>query len=153
MTSEEIKAKLELFKKSKTDEDLIKEEAFVLMSGYLSEIERLQEVLGFTKKDMAEKIKTSASYLTQVFKGDKPLNFITLAKLQLALDIRFRIKAIPVTNTMTIVNENNFFDKIHQYKCAKQGVWIYKNNHSLNPSYNKQDIKIQKVNDYKAIAT
>lgn len=38
-------------------------------------------------------IKTSGSYLTQVFRGDKPLNFITLAKIQKALNIRFEISA------------------------------------------------------------
>lgn len=76
---------------SKSEEELIQEEADILMANYLSEIEKL----GITKKEIAEKIKTSPSYLTQVFRGDKPLNFITLAKIQRALKVRFTVQMEP----------------------------------------------------------
>ena len=53
--------------------------------------EIVQEEKGITRKELASLIKTSPSYLTQVFRGDKPLNFITLAKIQRALGIRFTV--------------------------------------------------------------
>ncbi|NCW88573.1 MAG: XRE family transcriptional regulator, partial [Chitinophagia bacterium] len=42
-----------------------------------------------TRKLLAQLIGTSPSYLTQVFRGDKPLNFMTLAKIQKALNVSF----------------------------------------------------------------
>ena len=78
----------------KNDTEEVSHEAQILMFKFLSEIERLQESRGLNRKSLAEAIKTSGSYLTQVFRGDKPLNFITLAKIQKVLNIKFNIKAI-----------------------------------------------------------
>jgi ribosome-binding protein aMBF1 (putative translation factor) len=61
------------------------------MASFLSVIEIVQEEKGISRKELASMIKISPSYLTQVFRGDKPLNFITLAKIQKALGIRFRV--------------------------------------------------------------
>lgn len=68
-------------------------EAQMLMFSFLSEIEKYQELNKVNRKSLAEKIKTSPSYLTQVFRGDKPLNFYTLSKIQRVLNIKFNIKA------------------------------------------------------------
>lgn len=94
MTSDiknKLRDKLKSWESSKTPEDLIKEDEYILMANYLSEIERVKSKLGFTRKSLAKEINTSASYLTQVFRGDKPLNFYTLAKIQKALGIRFQV--------------------------------------------------------------
>jgi transcriptional regulator with XRE-family HTH domain len=78
-----------------TEEQKLDLEAKVLMAGFLSEIERIQEISTNLKnrKSLAEAIGTSPSYLTQVFCGDKNLNFLTLAKIQKVLNIRFEILA------------------------------------------------------------
>lgn len=104
MTSEEINELRDRFQSltaNKTAEDLIKEDEYALMANYLSEIERLKSEVGFSRKELAKKINTSPSYLTQVFRGDKPLNFHTLAKIQNALNIRFEVKAIPMYATVS----------------------------------------------------
>jgi ribosome-binding protein aMBF1 (putative translation factor) len=90
---EEIKDKFASLRLSKTEEDLTEEEAFILMAGFLSEIERISKSKGLNRKELALKINTSPSYLTQVFRGDKPLNFLTLAKIKRALNIQFEVKA------------------------------------------------------------
>jgi ribosome-binding protein aMBF1 (putative translation factor) len=95
MNSKEIQNRIQKRIAAKSDEELIKEDEDVLMANYLSEIQRLQKKMGFTRKDLAAKINTSASYLTQVFRGDKPLNFYTLAKIQRALAIRFHVSILP----------------------------------------------------------
>jgi transcriptional regulator with XRE-family HTH domain len=61
------------------------------MASFLSVIEIVQEEKGISRKELASMIKISPSYLTQVFRGDKPLNFITLAKIQKALGILFSV--------------------------------------------------------------
>jgi ribosome-binding protein aMBF1 (putative translation factor) len=76
---------------SLTEPEKIESDSFILMSSFLSLIEIAQEEKGITRKELASLIKTSPSYLTQVFRGDKPLNFITLAKIQRALRIRFSV--------------------------------------------------------------
>jgi len=45
------------------------------------------------KKEIAEAINTSPSYVTQLFNGDKLINLMTLAKLQKAFDFTFQIEA------------------------------------------------------------
>jgi ribosome-binding protein aMBF1 (putative translation factor) len=91
----ELQNKFKSLKDKKSEDDLIKEDEFVLMANYLSEIEKFQRDKGLNRKDLAHKIKKSASYLTQVFRGDKPLNFNTLAHIQKALGIRFKVTAFP----------------------------------------------------------
>lgn len=85
----------------KSEDELLHEEEYVLMANYLSEIERLHRLAGlkFTRKELATKIGTSASYLTQVFTGMKPLNFKTIAKIQKHLGIRFTVTAEEVSKS------------------------------------------------------
>jgi ribosome-binding protein aMBF1 (putative translation factor) len=71
----------------------IKHEAQMLMYSFLSEVEKFQELESINRKTLSEKIKTSASYLTQLFRGNKPLNFETIAKIKRVLDIGFIITA------------------------------------------------------------
>ncbi len=91
----ELQNKFKSLKDKKSEDELIKQDEFVLMANYLSEIEKFQRDKGLNRKDLAHKIKKSASYLTQVFRGDKPLNFNTLAHIQKALGIRFKVTAFP----------------------------------------------------------
>lgn len=80
--------------KPRAEEAEVKHDAIMLMAGFLSEIEAIQDKQKVSRKELAEKIDTSASYLTQVFRSKKPLNFVTLAKIKRVLNIRFEIKAL-----------------------------------------------------------
>ena len=60
----------------------------------LSEVERVCEERKLKKKDLAEKIGTSKSYITQLFRGNKSINTTVMAKFEDALEITFSIKAI-----------------------------------------------------------
>lgn len=89
-----IKSKFQSLFTEKSEEEGIKHDAYILMAAYLSEIERIQKDKKLSRKDLAAQIKTSASYLTQVFRGDKPLNFYTLAKIQRVLKVKFQVNAL-----------------------------------------------------------
>ncbi|OIR24266.1 helix-turn-helix domain-containing protein [Bathymodiolus thermophilus thioautotrophic gill symbiont] len=75
-----------------TGEDLIDVKAYGLMSQYLIQIERALDKQTMTQKELASKIGTSSSYLSQFFNLNKLINFKTLAKIELALGINFELQ-------------------------------------------------------------
>lgn len=101
----EIQDKLRSITVSKSEQQLTERESLILQANFLSEIERLYKNEGLNRKELATKINTSPSYLTQVFRGDKPLNFLTLAKIKRALNLQFEVKASFKTE---IQSKNNF---------------------------------------------
>jgi len=89
LSNEDIK-KIKPIYQPTADEELALAE-LMLMAKFLSEIEQQQKLKDIDRKTLAALIGTSPSYLTQVFRGDKPLNFKTLAKIQAVLNIRFEV--------------------------------------------------------------
>ncbi len=80
-----------------TGDALINTKAYDLMGQYLTQIEQALENQDMTQKQLADKIGTSASYISQFFNLNKLINFKTLAKIELALGINFELKQ---TNNM-----------------------------------------------------
>jgi plasmid maintenance system antidote protein VapI len=72
-------------------EDEIDHEAKILMFKFLATLENLQTFKGLKKKDLAVLLGTSASYITQIYKGDKIINLLTLARLQEVFDVTFDV--------------------------------------------------------------
>ena len=66
---------------------------------FLSEAQKAMDRKGWTRKRLAKEIGTSASYLTQLFRGDRLLNFKTVAKIEATLEIHFSISASEGTAT------------------------------------------------------
>lgn len=83
----------EIFSFNGNYDDQIENDAHLIMAKFLSEIEKSMAEKKILKKTLAEKIGTSASYLTQLFRGHKLINLITLAKIQKELEIEFNIYA------------------------------------------------------------
>ncbi len=81
-----------------TGEDLINVKAYDLMGQYLTQIEQALDNQSMTQKELANKIGTSASYISQFFNLNKLINFKTLAKIELALDINFELKQSSINN-------------------------------------------------------
>ena len=81
-------------------------EAKVLASKMLSEIGAIADKKDLKRKNLAELIGTSASYLTQLYRGSKLLNFITLAKLKKKLDLNIEIKITENSYNETNVDFN-----------------------------------------------
>ncbi|MEJ7694022.1 helix-turn-helix transcriptional regulator [Daejeonella sp.] len=90
-TPNQIKNSFDELLSSFTDEELLEQEARLLSFHFLSEIESAMEKQRMSKKVLAEKVNTSASYITQLFRGDRLLNFNILAKIQRALGLNFEI--------------------------------------------------------------
>lgn len=90
-TPSQIKESFDELFNSFTDEELLDQEARLLSFHFLSEIESAMERQRMSKKVLAEKVNTSASYITQLFRGDRLANFNILAKIQRALGLKFEI--------------------------------------------------------------
>lgn len=89
------------------EQDQLEIEAKIIMAKFLENIQEVAAQKGLKKKDLAQKIGTSASYITQLYRGHKLLNLMTLAKLQRALDIEFEISIKGSEHIKNPVNEEN----------------------------------------------
>ena len=89
------------------------------MYRFLSEVEILTEERKMTKKELAEKIGTSASYITQLYRGNKLLNLATIAKFQKALGITFNISTVSAS-------ESSADDRESEQTVEPEGFWYYK---------------------------
>ena len=91
-SAEEIRNEFQkLFEKS--PEEQVEHRAQMLSYIFLSEAQKAMDRKGWTRKQLADEIGTSASYLTQLFRGDRLLNFKTVAKIETALGIEFEMTA------------------------------------------------------------
>jgi|SRR5690554_88052 len=112
---------------------------------FLSIIDEKMDELGLSKKDLAEAIGTSASYVTQLFRGDKTLNLSTLAKLQNALNVKFKISD---RNTKIQITKDEI-DNYIKRNLGRDFFIVYtspeRNKYDWNPSSNiGSDSKFEK---------
>lgn len=119
-----------------TDEEQLEQEGRLIGFTFLSEVERVMDERGMNRKDLAEKMNTSASFITQLFTGDKPLSDKHKAMLQRALGIRFTIKAM---DEAAYQQEPEFiFPEVKD----KDGWWTF---HKFTPDY---DVRTKERPDY-----
>ncbi len=79
-----------LFSLSEKDNNEV--DALVLAAQFLSQITELLIERNISRKELAQNIGVSASWLTQIFRGDKLPNWETIVKITNYLDINFEIK-------------------------------------------------------------
>lgn len=77
----------------KNIEDKVEHDSKILMFKFLSIIEQEMEMRDMTRKDLAHKLNTSPSYITQLFRGAKTINLLKLAQLQNLFDIEFEVQS------------------------------------------------------------
>lgn len=83
-------------------------EAHMIMFRFLSEVEKISSDHRILKnKDLAAKLSVSSSYITQLFNGNKLLNFTMLAKIQKAYNITFEIRARKNDTSLSIGSTKN----------------------------------------------
>jgi ribosome-binding protein aMBF1 (putative translation factor) len=112
----------------------VKSEARLIMYRFLSEVERVCENENINRKQLAQKIGTSASFITQLYQGSKTINLETIAKLQKALNIVFDIKVndnqalvfkknVEVIEVKRAINYQSYFivDKSNAYLVPVKG--------------------------------
>jgi len=122
-----------VFSNDANDWDL-QHETRMVMYRFLSEVERLCEENDINKKQLAQKIGTSASFITQLFRGTKTLNLETVAKFQNTFDIKFEIKAKPAKEESLDID----FDltEFVNRRADENGYWVYV---ALNKNFKNSD--------------
>ena len=118
------------------DKEELEHEARMIMFRFLSELEAINDSgISIKKKELAEKLGVSPSYITQLFNGNKLLNFTLLAKIQEAFNITFEIKARPNESLYSV--DNLVFESLSQVRNETEGFWVF---HNLKqPNYGVQD--------------
>ncbi|SDC50413.1 Helix-turn-helix [Algoriphagus faecimaris] len=74
-----------------TEEDSIEIKASVLALQFLGLVDEKMKETGMKKKELADQIGTSVSYLTQLFRGDQKPSWEVLAKMSIVLGLEFRV--------------------------------------------------------------
>jgi transcriptional regulator with XRE-family HTH domain len=118
-----------------SEKEELEHEAKMIMFRFLSELENINDSGITKKKELAEKLGVSASYITQLFNGNKLMNFTLLAKIQEAFNITFEIKARP--NESLYAVDNLDLESFLPVTSESDGRWVW---HNLKkPDYTKQD--------------
>ncbi len=72
-------------------EDQVATKADVLALQYLGLVDKKMEEVHMNKRELADKIGTSASFITQLFRGDRKPNWNILAKMSMELGLDFKV--------------------------------------------------------------
>ena len=131
---QKIKDAFDEFFSDFTEQEKLESDARLLMFRFLEIIDDKREKLGWNRKQLAEQIGTSASYITQLYRGDKLVNMLTLAKFKKALGLEFEI-----------AEKKDYADRALDYtpKGDNEGVWVYRK--FAKPDYTKkEDLPIPK---------
>lgn len=78
-----------LFNENSNDFEI---DAKVMASRFLNDVKDIAEYKKINRKELAELIGTSPSYLTQLYRGNKLMNLVTIAKIKKVLDLDIEIK-------------------------------------------------------------
>lgn len=98
-----------------TEEDKYALKGQVLALKFLSEIDEAMASRKMKKKELAKKVGTSASYITQLFMGDRKPNWEILAKMADALDIDFYV-----------TTKEKHLQQRYSPRGDQYGMWVYK---------------------------
>ena len=74
------------------DKERLEARGELLALHFMTYINHKMDQKGITKKQLAELVGTSPSYITQLFRGDKTPNWKMIAKMEKALELSFKIE-------------------------------------------------------------
>jgi transcriptional regulator with XRE-family HTH domain len=116
----------------KSKEDRVQHHEHMLVMRLLSEIEKLMDTEGINKKELAQKLDTSASYVTQLFRTDKIINLHTLAKIEVEFNKTFAVKLIDEVGAVTFedLDEDEIISRLNR-KSLNEGRWVYHRHKTL----------------------
>ena len=105
------------------ESDQIELDALWMAAQFLSAIQEEMILQGINRKELAAKIGTSPSWLTQLFRGDKIPNFETIAKMQDVLNIEFEIKSKNETYSLSYQDQEPELVKALSKHQPFQSCW------------------------------
>jgi len=109
---------------SANHEEEIEKIADRISSRIVNEIELLCAERNLRQRELAEGLNTSASYITQLFRGDKRINLVFLAKIEDYFKVTFDVCPRSIMDGLScleIANLNHAFLS----NPRKEGTWVY----------------------------
>lgn len=94
-----VNKEFEQFFTHKSKQDKENHEAQMFSFKILSEVQKICDAQNISRKELAQRVNTSASFITQLFTGKKLISPLLIAKFQSAFEIEFEIKAKCTTET------------------------------------------------------
>lgn len=76
---------------SLSEEDKLHNEALILSARFLEIVQDALDEQGLSRKDLAERMGVSPSYLTQLFRGNRLLNMKAVVQMETALGMKFHV--------------------------------------------------------------
>jgi len=98
-------------------DDKAEHDSKILMFKFLSIIEDKMALRNMSKKELAQLLNTSPSYVTQLFRGTKTINLMKLAQLQSLFNIEFEIGFVNKTKKKS--NKSNTKPKLKSLAIAR----------------------------------
>jgi ribosome-binding protein aMBF1 (putative translation factor) len=129
--------------KFKGEKEKIEFEMEMIHLDIMNEIEERME--GMKKKDVAKKVGTSASMITQLFAGDKIINLDLMARFQRALNFKFEIK--------TVANENQSTNKEAKIVDIEHSQFLIHINKDTSTTTDIDDTKVVELFEYSIPST
>jgi transcriptional regulator with XRE-family HTH domain len=108
-----------------SQEDLVSSKADVLAMQFLGLVDLKMEQDNISKKELAQKVGTSASFITQLFRGDRKPNWNILAKMSIELGIEFKVmteEMIQERVTEELMEYHKRWSKTQEYLKLKNQV-------------------------------
>ncbi|MEY3967672.1 MAG: hypothetical protein RL137_573 [Bacteroidota bacterium] len=107
------------------EKDQFENDAKIIMAKFLEKVQEIANEKGLKRNELAAKIGTSPSYLTQLYRGHKLMNLITAAKLQKALNIEFEISLLGKDKFINPINEDIIADYLDKwYESNRSGEYL-----------------------------
>ena len=104
------------------EEDQLEHDAQILAFQFLNKVDKAMSEVGMSKKTLAEKVGTSAAFITQLFRGDRKPNWHILAKMKNALGLDFKVITEKELNDLLgekIINYHRNWAKSKAYEKRK----------------------------------
>lgn len=116
---------------------------------YALELDKFRRVSGLSGKTLAEKLGTSAAYISRVFRGDTNLTIESMVKLARATGAKVEIKLTPELSTVSTVKTTLFdnievipgylLGKLTNAHAAHNSDYLHVISHAVNnPSFSSQ---------------
>jgi transcriptional regulator with XRE-family HTH domain len=104
-----------------SDHEKLDLETELLHLKFIKTIEQIMSQEGINKAELALKLNTSKSYITQLFSGDKLVNMKTLGKIQRILNVSFNVVAVRRKSNFEPVKCEKF-RKIYGLDSVNKGI-------------------------------
>ena len=125
MKDKSIKQQLDQVLVYTSKEDQLEHDAQMLAFQFLTKVDKTMADIGMSKRTLAQRIGTSAPFITQIFRGDRKPNWTILAKMQKELGLEFKVVTEKEINELigkNIIDYHRNWSKSREYERKKR-LW------------------------------